>query len=147
MLHVAVVSARARADEEAVRLCTVIEPQLPRVDADRDRILQVMSNLVVNALKFTPEGGEVTVTASAGDGGVLIAVSDTGPGIEPEMREHLFDRFWQGHRSGGGGAGLGLAIVEGILAAHGTRVQVETEVGEGSRFSFVLPLHRDTPGA
>ncbi len=140
MLDEAVASARARADEEAVRLRAEIEPGLPQVEADRDRILQVMSNLIVNALKFTPEGGDVIVTASGSDGGVLVAVSDTGPGIETEMREHLFDRFWKGHRTAGGGAGLGLAIVEGILAAHGTRVQVETEVGEGSRFSFVLPL-------
>ena len=144
MLEEAVVSARSRADEEAVRLCGEIDPELPRVEADRDRILQVMSNLIVNALKFTPDGGEVTVSASGAEGGVLVAVKDTGPGIEPEMREHLFDRFWKGHRSGGGGAGLGLAIVEGILAAHGAQVQVDTELGEGSTFSFVLPLHRET---
>ena len=103
-----------------------------------------MSNLIVNALKFTPDGGEVTVSASGAEGGVLVAVKDTGLGIEPEMREHLFDRFWKGDRSGRGGAGLGLAIVEGILAAHGAQVQVDTEVGEGSTFSFVLPLHRET---
>ncbi len=147
MLDEAVASARARADEEGVRLCAEVDPQLPQVAADRDRILQVMTNLIVNALKFTPENGQVTVTASASGGGVLVAVSDTGPGIEPEMREHLFDRFWRGHRTAGGGAGLGLAIVEGILAAHGAQVHVETEVGEGSRFSFVLPLHRETKTA
>ncbi len=144
MLEEAVASASSRADEEAVRLCGEIDPELPRVEADRDRILQVMSNLIVNALKFTPDGGEVTVSASGAEGGVLVAVKDTGPGIEPEMREHLFDRFWKGDRSGRGGAGLGLAIVEGILAAHGAQVQVDTEVGEGSTFSFVLPLHRET---
>ncbi len=144
MLEEAVASARSRADEEAVRLCGEIDPELPRVEVDRDRILQVMSNLIVNALKFTPDRGEVTVSASGAEGGVLVAVKDTGPGIEPEMREHLFDRFWKGHRCGGGGAGLGLAIVEGILAAHGAQVQVDTEVGEGSTFSFVLPLHRET---
>ena len=144
MIEEAVASARSRADEEVVRLRTEIDPGLPQVQVDRDRILQVMSNLIVNALKFTSEGGEVTVSATVAEGGVLVAVGDTGPGIEPEMREHLFDRFWQGHRSGGGGAGLGLAIVEGILAAHGAQVQVDTEMGEGSTFSFVLPLHRET---
>ena len=144
MLEEAVMSARSRADEEAVRLCGELDPELPRVEADRDRILQVMSNLIVNALKFTPDGGEVTVSACGVEGGVLVAVKDTGPGIEPEMREHLFDRFWKGHRSGGAGAGLGLAIVEGILAAHGAQVQVDTKLGEGSTFSFVLPLHRET---
>ena len=141
MLDEAVASARARADEEEVRLCVDVEPHLPSVDADRDRILQVLSNLIVNALKFTPAGGEVRVTASASEEGVLVAVKDSGPGIEPERRDHLFDRFWKGHRTAGGGAGLGLAIVEGILAAHGAQVQVDTEVGEGSRFSFVLPLN------
>ena len=144
MLEEAVMSARSRADEEAVRLRGELDPELPRVEADRDRILQVMSNLIVNALKFTPDGGEVTVSACGVEGGVLVAVKDTGPGIEPEMREHLFDRFWKGHRSGGAGAGLGLAIVEGILAAHGAQVQVDTKLGEGSTFSFVLPLHRET---
>ena len=147
MLREAVASARSRADDEGVTLRAVIDPELPQVEADRDRILQVMSNLIGNALKFTPEGGEVRVTASASDGGVLVAVRDTGPGIDQEMREHLFDRFWKGHRSAGGGAGLGLAIVEGILAAHDAQVRVETEIGEGSTFSFVLPLHRETKTA
>ena len=112
----------------------------PGADPDRPGEL---SGWNFQALKFTPDGGEVTVSASGVEGGVLVAVEDTGPGIEPEMREHLFDRFWKGHRSGGGGAGLGLAIVEGILAAHGAQVQVDTKVGEGSTFSFVLPLHRE----
>ncbi len=147
MLQESVASARVRADEHGIRLRAEIEPRLPHVAADRGRILQVMSNLIGNALKFTLEGGQVTVTASSADGGVLVAVSDTGPGIDPEMRQHLFDRFWKGHRSAGGGAGLGLAIVEGILAAHGTQVRVDTEVGEGSRFTFVLPLHRETKTA
>ena len=147
MLDEAVASARARAEEEDVRLSAEIEPGLPGVDADRDRILQVLSNLIVNALKFTPAGGEVTVTASVSVEGVLVSVKDTGPGIEPEMRDHLFDRFWKGHRSAGGGAGLGLAIVEGILAAHGAQVRVDTEVGEGTCFSFVLPLYVETKTA
>ena len=143
MLQEAIAAARSQADKEAVGLCEEVDPELPPVEVDRDRILQVMSNLIENALKFTPLGGEVTVFATATERGVLVAVRDTGPGIEPEMREHLFDRFWKGHRSGGGGAGLGLAIVEGILTAHGTQVQIDTEVGKGSTFSFVLPLHSE----
>ncbi len=141
MLAEAIASARAGADEEGVRLRGEIDPALGRVEADRDRILQVMWNLIGNALKFTPEGGTVTVSAGVTDGGVRVAVTDTGPGIEPEMREHLFDRFWSGHRSSGDGAGLGLAIVAGILATHGAQVHVETELGEGSTFSFVLPFY------
>ena len=124
---------------EGVDLSVHVPAELPAVEADRDRILQVMSNLIGNGLKFTPSGGKVTVVAERAPGGVSVTVSDTGPGIEPEMEEHLFDRFWRGRGANLRGAGLGLAIVKGILEAHGTRVDVETEVGRGSAFSFTLP--------
>jgi signal transduction histidine kinase len=130
---------RLGADGEGVELSVHVPAELPAVEADRDRILQVMSNLVGNALKFTPSGGRVSVAAEQAPGGVSVTVSDTGPGIEPEMKEHLFDRFWRGHGSNLRGAGLGLAIVKGILEAHGTSIEVETEVGRGSAFSFILP--------
>ena len=140
ILEEAIALAHPKAEEAGVRLRRQIDPSLPHVEADRDRILQVMWNLVGNALKFTPEGGTVTVSAAIDDGGVRVAVKDTGPGLEPETRERLFDRFWSGHRSAGHGAGLGLAIVAGILAVHSSKVDVETERGEGSTFSFVLPF-------
>ena len=127
------------ADEEEVDLTVRVAADLPSVKADRHRIMQVMSNLIDNGLKFTPAGGRVTMAASRAPGGVSVTVSDTGPGIEPEMEEHLFDRFWKGHADGTRGAGLGLAIVDGILQAHGTRIHVETEIGRGSVFSFTLP--------
>ena len=130
---------RWEADEEKVDLSVHVPEDLPAVKADRDRIVQVMSNLIDNGLKFTPAGGRVTVAASQAPGGVSVTVSDTGPGIESEMERHLFDRFWKGHADGTRGAGLGLAIVDGILQAHGTRIHVETEVGRGSAFSFTLP--------
>ena len=130
---------RLGADLEGVDLSVHVPAELPAVEADRDRILQVMSNLIGNGLKFTPSGGQVTVAAERTPGGVSVTVSDTGPGIEPEMEQHLFDRFWRGHGANLRGAGLGLAIVKGILEAHGTRVDVETEVGRGSAFSFTLP--------
>ena len=90
-------------------------------------------------LSVPDQGGEVSVTAAPAPGGVLVTVSDTGPGIEPEMERHLFDRFWKGHAAGTRGAGLGLAIVDGILQAHDARIEVETEVGRGRAFSFILP--------
>ena len=134
-----VTDVRWEADEERVHLAVRVPAELPAVKADRDRIMQVMSNLIGNALKFTPTGGQVTVAASEAPGGVSVTVSDTGPGIEPELERHLFDRFSKGHAAGPRGAGLGLAIVDGILRAHGTRICVETKVGRGSAFSFTLP--------
>ncbi len=129
---------RLGADVEGVELVVCVPEELPAVEADRDRVLQVMSNLIGNALKFTPSGGRVTVAAGQAPRGVSVTVSDTGPGIEPEMKEHLFDRFWRGQGTNLRGAGLGLAIVKGILDAHGTEIDVETEVGRGSSFSFTL---------
>jgi PAS domain S-box-containing protein len=127
------------ADLEGVELSVNVPADLPAVEADRDRIHQVMANLIGNGLKFTPSGGQVTVAAERVPGGVSVTVSDTGPGIEAEMKEHLFDRFWRGHGTNLRGAGLGLAIVKGILEAHGAEIEVETEVGRGSAFSFTLP--------
>ena len=78
------------------------------------------------------------MSASPVPDGVSVRVEDTGPGIEPDMERHLFDRFWKGRATGARGAGLGLAIVRGILQAHGSEIQVETEVGRGSAFFFTL---------
>ena len=136
----AVSQAGLQASIKNIQVSSEVPSSLPLVQADRDRILQVLENLLDNGIKFTPEGGSVLVLAIPTDGGVSLTVSDTGPGIEPELRDHLFDRFWKGNRSGLKGAGLGLAIVRGILRAHGAGVEVETEMGEGSAFSFILSL-------
>ena len=113
---------------------------LPPVHGDRDRILQVLSNLVDNAVKFTPAGGEIVLAAAPADGEVSVAVEDTGHGIAPEDQEHLFDRFWQANRASETGAGLGLAIVKGIVDAHGGRVWVESTPGQGSIVRFTIPV-------
>lgn len=107
--------------------------------ADRERVLQVFGNLLGNAAKFTPQGGEISIGADPKDGAVEFRVRDTGGGIPPEDLGHIFDRFWQARRGGRRGIGLGLAIVKGIVDAHGGRVRVESEPGAGSTFYFTLP--------
>jgi signal transduction histidine kinase len=112
---------------------------LPPILVDGDRILQVFSNLVGNALKFTPPGGTITVQADAADGAVRFSVADTGPGIPQEQLPYLFDRYWQGSKTDHRGAGLGLAIAKGIVDAHGGEIWVESELGRGTTFFFTVP--------
>jgi signal transduction histidine kinase len=114
-------------------------PGLPRVLADRERVLQVLANLAGNAVKFTPAGGSVTVSARAEGSGVRVAVSDSGAGISADDLPHVFDRFWQARSTRRAGAGLGLAIARGIVEAHGGEIRAESELGRGSTFSFTLP--------
>lgn len=105
---------------------------------DRHRIVQAMSNLLGNALKVTPPGGRITLGADRSGDRLVMGVSDTGPGIAPEHRDRLFDRFWQ-PKQRRDGVGLGLAIVKGIVDAHGGTVEVDSTVGAGSTFRIVIP--------
>jgi PAS domain S-box-containing protein len=130
---------RPIAEERRVRLEAEVAPGLPALQADRGRLLQVFSNLVGNAVRFTPEGGTVRLAAERSDGHVRFSVADTGPGIPPEHLPRLFDRFWQAQRGAGKGLGLGLAIAKGIVEAHGGRIWVESRPGEGATFRFTLP--------
>ena len=123
----------------SVALQLQVEPELGAVWADESRIVQVLVNLIGNALKFTPEGGEVRVTAERTVTGVLFAVTDNGPGIAPDQLTHVFDRFWQARSTDRSGAGLGLAIAKGIVEAHGGKLTVASEVGAGSTFIFTVP--------
>jgi len=116
-----------------------VAENLPPVVADAARIQQVLSNLVGNAVKFTPRDGRVTVCAEPIDGGVRFGVIDTGPGIPPDQVPHIFGRFWQAMPSDRRGIGLGLAIAKGIVEAHGGMIWVESNVGLGSTFYFTLP--------
>ena len=131
------------AEGKDVTLDIRLEAGLPPVRADRERILQVFSNLIGNAIKFTDPGGSVTVEASRAHGAIAFEVRDTGRGIEPEHVEQVFERFWQVHRSGREGIGLGLAIVKGIVTAHGGDITVQSEPGRGSSFRFTLPVTLD----
>jgi signal transduction histidine kinase len=112
---------------------------------DRDRLLQVVSNLVDNALKFTPEGGTVTLSLRCLDEGVSLSVADTGPGIHTEQLPHIFEKHWSGRGKARADAGLGLYIVKGIVAAHGGTIQVDTKPGAGTTFSISLPCATAQP--
>jgi signal transduction histidine kinase len=119
---------------------------LPRLSADGDRLAQVFTNLVDNALKYTPVGGLISLSALAVNGEMQISVADTGAGIPAEAQAHIFDRFYQADpaRKGGEkhGAGLGLAIAHEIVQAHGGRIGVRSRLGEGTTFDVFLPLRR-----
>ena len=104
---------------------------------DGDRVLQIVTNLLANALHWTPEGGRVELELGVHKGEVAVAVSDTGPGIAPQQEERIFRAFWSGD---GGGTGLGLAIARELALALGGRLELHTEPGRGSRFVLVLPV-------
>ena len=112
----------------------------PSVNADDERLVQVLANLLANALKFTGAGGRVTVQVECDAVGVRIAVIDTGAGIPAEHLPHLFDRYWQARRGAKQrGTGLGLAIARGIVEAHHGTISVASTPGEGSTFVVQLP--------
>ncbi|HEY8470149.1 MAG TPA: HAMP domain-containing sensor histidine kinase, partial [Longimicrobiales bacterium] len=129
---------RGQAEKEGERLTAALPERLPDVWADRDRLLQVFSNLLGNAIKFTPRGGRIELGAEAADEHIRFWVRDTGPGIPPDQLPHVFDPFWQAKRRRGG-AGLGLAIARGIVEAHGGRIHAESELGMGTTIWFTIP--------
>jgi signal transduction histidine kinase len=139
MIPEAVESFVTSAQEKNVELDYRVPEQIADVLVDRGRILQVLSNLIGNALKFTPEGGRIEVNAVQQDGVVLISVRDSGPGIPAEDQEKIFHPFWSAPRAARLGAGLGLTISRGIVQQHGGRLWVESREGAGSKFLFTLP--------
>lgn len=136
---------RPLAENRNQRLEAAVQPSLPAVPVDRERALQVLSNLVGNAIKFTPPGGCIRVEAARGDGEVRFAVVDSGPGIAKEHLSRVFDRFWRVRDGGTPGVGLGLAIARAFVEAHGGRIWVESKPNEGAAFYFAIPL--DSPAA
>lgn len=149
LLRDAQVNFSPQADDRGVTLALDLPSDLPQVMADRRRIAQVLSNLLSNALRHTPEGGCVTLSASAENGeAVEVSVSDTGTGIPAEDLPYVFERFWRGERSRSratGGTGLGLAIAKQLVEAHEGQIEVESDIGRGSRFSFTLPMVESWP--
>ncbi len=142
LAHDALESLQATAAERSVQL--VLESnETFLVSCDRDRVLQVFSNLIGNAFKYTDPGGTISVRSERRENDVLFEVRDTGHGIPPEQVPHLFDRFWQVKRSAHIGNGLGLSIAKGIIDAHGGKIWAESELEKGSSFFFTLPLVHD----
>lgn len=136
--------ADARGHE--IELSFAASSDLPPLLADRRRLVQVLSNLVGNALKFTPPRGRISVEAFPGEGCIEIVVRDTGCGVAPEDLAHLFDRFWRGSEKRSG-AGLGLFIARGIVEAHGGHIFAESRRGHGTAIHFVLPVASDHESA
>jgi len=127
------------AKEKGIELCVFLPAEPVEVRCDRSRIEMALSNLLQNALKFTPEGGQVELRCEAEDGLVRWSVQDNGMGITAEDLPHIFERFFRGANPGVEGSGLGLAIVKSIALAHGGKVSAESEPGQGSRFTIELP--------
>jgi signal transduction histidine kinase len=127
------------AEARRIPLSVELPKDAPRVLGDRERLQQVFSNLLGNAVKFTPPGGSITVRLEDLGDRVRFVVADTGPGLSQDEREHAFDRFWQGQKARKEGTGLGLFIVKAIVTAHGGEVSVESSPGHGSTFLFTLP--------
>ena len=142
LLQASVEAVRPRADADGVNLNLNVEPSLPKAHVDATRISQVVGNLLENAITHTPEEGSVSVSARESEGWVEVAVADTGAGIAAEDLPRLFDRFYRADPSrdrSTGGAGLGLTIARRLAEAHGGNIEVESVLGEGSRFTVRLP--------
>ncbi|ATB29784.1 PAS domain S-box protein [Melittangium boletus] len=140
---------RELAREKSILLSVEVPDGASPILADRDRVLQIFSNLLGNALKFTPNGGRISLRAWPLGDMMCFSVSDTGPGISGEELPHLFEPFWQARKGHKQGAGLGLAIARGLVDAHGGRLWAESEPGLGSTFYFTLPrvMSADEPAA
>jgi two-component system phosphate regulon sensor histidine kinase PhoR len=129
------------AKSQRVALLSELPANLPPVHADNERIRQVVTNLVHNAIKFTPSGGKVTISVKPDVNSVVVSVCDTGIGISKEDLPHVFERFYKADKArAGGGTGLGLAIAKHVVQAHGGNIWAQSEEGKGSTFSFSLPL-------
>lgn len=136
-------SMRLRSEEKQIVLQTDIAPDLPRFPADPERLVQVLVNLVDNAIRYNASGARVVIGAHLRDDCIALSVGDNGPGIPPEDIPHLFERFWRAEKSRNratGGSGLGLAIVKQLVEAHDGKVRVDSRLGSGTCFTVYLPL-------
>ena len=133
-------ASRVHAGKKEIQVCCEIERNAT-IFGDRDRLLQVLTNLVDNAIKFTPEGGVVTLKAEKHRAEIRFFISDTGPGISEGDQEHIFEPYWQAGPTAYTGVGLGLAIAKQIVEQHGGEIWVESEPGQGTTFVFTIPAN------
>jgi two-component system OmpR family sensor kinase/two-component system sensor histidine kinase BaeS len=149
LVQTAAERVRSAAQEKGVSLTSVLPEGLPAVAGDGQRLSQVLSNLLSNALRHTPEGGQIAVVAQRiGDGDVRIAVQDNGEGIPAGELPYVFERFYRTDRARSrdtGGSGLGLAIARSLVEAHGGQMWVESVEGHGSTFALSLPVSGEPP--
>jgi signal transduction histidine kinase len=137
LLGESVAAFRAKADAASVALSSSVDDDLPLLELDQSRLRQVIGNLLDNAVRLTPSGGSVRLRAATAQGGVVIEVQDTGPGIAADVLPRVFDRFYRsGER---GGSGLGLPIARSLVEAHGGTIVASSEVGHGTTISIRLP--------
>jgi signal transduction histidine kinase len=137
---------RPHFEERDQRLTVSVEKDLPDVEADPDRIGQVLANLLTNANKYSPEGARVRLAASRVGEEIEFAVTDNGPGLGEDELDHVFERFWRaesGETQAVGGTGLGLAIAKSLVELHGGAISANSTPGEGATFRFVLPIAKD----
>ena len=138
-------SFQALAGQRGLTLRLQAPPGPVPAEVDSERVLQVLANLIGNAIKFTPAGGAIHLRVEPFDDRVELTVADTGPGIAAEDQASVFDRFWQADRSERRGMGLGLYIARSIAEAHGGRLTLESELGRGSTFRFSVPRRASAP--
>jgi two-component system phosphate regulon sensor histidine kinase PhoR len=146
-------TAQRLAGEKDLRLSVNLSNHLPDIAADRRRLAEVLQNLLDNAIQYTPPGGQIMLSASAGGSEVTFTVADTGIGIPQADQPRIFERFYRVDAARSrevGGTGLGLAIAKHLVEVHGGRIWVESEVGQGSQFHFTVPIfdaERSSPRA
>jgi two-component system phosphate regulon sensor histidine kinase PhoR len=130
-----------QADRKQITIKTELSPGLPTAQADRERIQQVIGNILHNAIKFTPEKGQITISTAVDGNSVVTRIKDTGIGISRDDLVHIFERFFKADKSRTHeGSGLGLAIAKHIIQAHNGQIWVESQEGRGSTFGFSLPI-------
>jgi two-component system sensor histidine kinase BaeS len=143
LLRKAAASYQASAKRKSIELAVLAEDSLPMIEADSDRFIQVLGNLIANALHHAPDGGAVSLSATPINGRLQISVADNGPGIHPSDLPHIFDRFYRADKSrqrDGAGSGLGLAIAKSLVEAHAGNIRAESELGHGTHLIIELPL-------